>query len=289
MIQSMTSFGRSQAKGDWGSAVWEIRSINHRYLEISIRLPEILRELEQSIRDCLHQYFQRGKIECSLRFYPGAKLGSILSINQGLLNQLIEMTTSISKTLPQDQPQLNLIDLLSWNGVVVEESIDINLFKDELIALFKQAASDMKEGRKREGSILAKVVTERVEKISLQVAEIKKYLPAVLTRQRDKILGRLEEAKVSLDPQRLEQEMVYYAQKIDISEELDRTLSHLSEVERSLKQSDSAGRRLDFMMQELNREANTLASKSVDPQITHAAVEMKVLIEQIREQVQNIE
>lgn len=289
MIYSMTSFGRSQSKNDWGMAVWEIRSINHRYLEINIRLPEVLRELEQSIRDCIHRYFHRGKIECSLRFYPGAKLGSSVSVNHSLLNQLIDMATKVSTTLPEKITQLNLIDLLSWNGVVVEEGIDIEVFKEDLIELFKKAAEDMKEGRKREGIVLAKAVSERADRILVQVAEIKKHLPGVLEKQRGKILNRLEEAKLSLDPQRLEQEMVYYAQKIDVSEELDRTLSHITEVDRCLTKGDSAGRRLDFMMQELNREANTLASKSVDPLITHAAIEMKVLIEQIREQVQNIE
>lgn len=289
MIHSMTSFGRSQIKDDWGMAVWELRSINHRYLEMSIRLPDILRELEPGVREVIQQHFQRGKIEISLRFYPGGQLGSSLSLNKDLLTQLVTIATQTSATVPQQITRLNLMDLLAWEGVLTQENIDISLIKDALLKLLQEAVNDLTAGRAREGAALVKGMQERMESIALEVTEIKKYLPAVIERQRDKIRTRLEEAKVSLDPQRLEQEMVYYAQRIDISEELDRTVSHLTEVTRTLKKGGAAGRRLDFMMQELNREANTLASKSVDPAITHCAVQMKVLIEQIREQVQNIE
>lgn len=290
MINSMTAFGRSQGKGEWGMAVWEIRSINHRYLEVSIRLPEMLRELEQSIRDILYNYFKRGKIECSLRFQPGAKLGSLIAVNETLVKELIAIATKINSTLPQESAtQLNLIDLMSWDGVVVEENVDINLVKEHILALFKQAANDLKEGRIREGKLLGEGIEGRLELIAQQVAVIKSNLPKVLEKQKEKILSRLEEAKVTLDEQRLEQEMIYFTQRIDVAEEIDRTLSHLIEVKRALASKEAAGRRLDFMMQELNREANTLASKSVDPIVTHAAVELKVLIEQIREQVQNIE
>ncbi len=272
-----------------GDGYLEIRSINHRYLEINIRLPEIVRELEQSVRENIHLFFKRGKVECSLRFYPGPKLGSLISINRNLLGQLIAIALEVNSSIAQGLSQLDLMKLLAWEGVVVQEGFDINLVCEELIILFRRAAEDLKESRRREGASLAQGIDERIENIAQQVVEIKKHLPGLVARQREKIMERLEEVKVSLDLTRLEQEMVYYAQRIDISEELERTLSHLAEVKRAFRTSDSAGRRLDFMMQELNREANTLASKSSDPVITHAAVEMKVLIEQIREQVQNIE
>lgn len=289
MIYSMTSFGRSQTKKDWGIAIWELRSVNHRYLEISIRLPDLLRELEPAIRDLVHQFFQRGKIECYLRFYPGARLGSLLTVNHNLLEQLIAVGTEMSKHVPQSISRINIADFLSWNGVIVEEPFDINLVRGDITSLFKEAAEELKEGRQREGKVLAKLIEERLSGIAAQVNQIEKHLPKMIERQREKILQRLEEAQVSLDPQRLEQEMVYFSQKVDISEEVDRTLSHIAEVKRTLTKGESAGRRLDFMMQELNREANTLASKSADALVTHSAVEMKVLIEQIREQVQNIE
>ncbi|MBA2654514.1 MAG: YicC family protein [Gammaproteobacteria bacterium] len=289
MIYSMTAFGRSQTKKEWGVASWEIRSINHRYLDFNIRLPDTLRDLEQHIREIAQEYFQRGKIECTLRFMPGSNLGATLSVNRGLLHQLIILANDIKADLPEKIISLNLIDLLSWNGVVEEESFDLGLVRDDLLNLFREAAQDLKEGRKREGATLTLGIQAKLTEIIKQVTEIKSYLPKIIERQREKIIYRLEEAKVALDQQRLEQEMIYFVQKMDVTEEIERTLSHINEVQRTLEKGDSAGRRLDFMMQELNREANTLASKSVEPQVTHAAVEMKVLIEQIREQVQNIE
>jgi uncharacterized protein (TIGR00255 family) len=285
----MTSFGRSQTKGDWGTAIWEIRSINHRYLEMTIRLPETLREIEQNVREILHNYFKRGKIECTLRFQPGAKLSSLITVNQALVKQLTSVATEIAGTLPSHSANINIMDLLSWNGVIVEENVDLDQVKEQLLDLFRQAAQDLQAGRQREGAILAQGIKERIENIGVLVEGIKKNLPKVIEKQQDKILSRLEDVRSNLDEQRLEQEMIYFTQKIDVSEEIDRTLSHLTEVKRSLAKEEAAGRRLDFMMQELNREANTLASKSADSTITHAAVEMKVLIEQIREQVQNIE
>lgn len=289
MISSMTAFGRCQVKKEWGMATWEIRSINHRYLEPSIRLPEMLRELEVSVRDSIYKQFKRGKVECTLKFYPSDHLGAQLSTNDALLKQLTVLATEVAATLPKDMARLNVVDLLSWHGVIAEETIDINLVKKDLIELFQQTAEDVQAGRRREGELLEEVIKQRLAQIRQQVAEVKSILPQVLERQREKIINRFNEVSLNLDEQRLEQEMVYFTQKIDVSEEVDRTLSHLAEVDRTLASREAAGRRLDFMMQELNREANTLASKSADPIITRAAVEMKVLIEQIREQVQNIE
>jgi uncharacterized protein (TIGR00255 family) len=285
----MTAFGRSQAKSEWGLAIWELRSVNHRYLEMSIRLPEVLRELEPSIREIIHQYFLRGKIECTLKFFPGPKLAALVNINYNLLDQLLNLATEVGKKLPSEMTRFNVAEFLSWQGVVVEESFDISSIREELLTSFRQAADDLKEGRKREGRVLATIIEEKLNKMASQVKKIEQQLPKLLERQREKIIQRLEEVKVNLDPQRLEQEMVYFTQKVDIAEEIDRTISHLAEVNRALQRGDSAGRHLDFMMQELNREANTIASKSADTLVTHAAVEMKVLIEQIREQVQNIE
>lgn len=289
MICSMTGFGRCQAENDWGFAIWEIRSINHRYLEINLRLPEILRELEQNVRTIIHQMFQRGKIECSLRFHPGQKFDSLISINHNLLNQLIAIIQEISTSMPQEIVRLELMQLLAFEGVVVEKHFDLSPLKEDLLSLFKSAAKDLQGSRKREGENLATGIQERIKKLTKHVKAIQKQFPVTVNRQRQRLMQRFEEVKLGLDTTRLEQEMLYYAQKMDISEELDRTTSHLKEVSRILKKEEGAGRKLDFMMQELNREANTLASKSTDAFITHTAVEMKVLIEQIREQVQNIE
>jgi uncharacterized protein (TIGR00255 family) len=288
MIYSMTAFGRAQMKSDLGVAVWEIRSINHRYLEINTRLPEILREMEQYVREIIRQRFQRGKIECTLHFHPGSQFGSLIAINRHLLDQLITVANDVANYLPEKLVHVNLVDLLAWKGVI-EENFDIGAIREGLLNLFKEAADDLKAWRQREGAMLVQGIEERLEKIISEIEKVKQYLPDILRKQRNKVLLHLEEARVNLEPQRLEQEMVYYAQKIDVSEEIERAVSHVAEAKRTLIKGKSVGRHLDFIMQELNREANTLASKSVDTQVTHAAIEMKVLTEQIREQVQNIE
>lgn len=288
MIYSMTAFGRSQVKADWGTAIWEIRSVNHRYLDITVRLPEILREIEQKTREILHNSIQRGKVECILRFQPGPKLGKLITINQQLLEQLVDVSKNITHVLPEIST-VNVVDLLAWNGVVAEDESSYVGISPQLIALFEGAVKDLVAARGREGEALRDLILTRVDNINELVKTVRKRLPLILQKQQEKILARLSEAKLQLDQQRLEQEMVYLAQKIDVDEELDRLQSHIAEVKRILKTDTSTGRRLDFMMQELNREANTLAAKSVDADVTHAAVEMKVLIEQIREQVNNIE
>lgn len=284
----MTAFGRSQVKADWGTAIWELRSVNHRYLEITVRLPEILRELEQKIREILHNSIQRGKIECNLRFQAGSHLGKLFTINQHLLSQLIKASREISDSLPE-KSMISVTDLLSWNGVLTEDEASYATVNDKIIQLFENAVNDLVLAREREGKVLRDLILNRVESINVQVEQVRKRLPMILQKQQEKILSRLAEAKLQLDQQRLEQEMVYLAQKIDVAEELDRLQSHTEEVKRILNVDKSTGRRLDFMMQELNREANTLAAKSIDADVTHSAVEMKVLIEQIREQVNNIE
>jgi uncharacterized protein (TIGR00255 family) len=289
MVYSMTAFGRSQKKGNWGVATWEVRSVNHRYLEVSIRLPEALREIEQNIREIVNQYVERGKVECTLRFQPGAGLGTNFSLNENLLSQLIRSSQAAVSRLPDPLVRINVVDLLAWPNVLIEGHLDLTDVKGELLALFKEAMSELKEGRGREGKVLAKMISDRLKSLQREVKKVGTILPSVIDRQREKIIQRLAEVRTTLDPERLEQEMVYYVQRVDMSEEIDRILSHIAEVERSLQDLKPTGRRLDFMMQELNREANTLASKSMDQEITYAAVEMKVLIEQMREQVQNIE
>jgi uncharacterized protein (TIGR00255 family) len=290
MIYSMTAFGRSQKKGNWGMVTWEVRSVNHRYLEVSIRLPEALREIEQNIREIVSQYIQRGKVECTLCFQSGAGLGTNFSINENLLNQLIKSSQAVVSRLPHPVvANINVIDLLAWPDVIIEGNLDLAEVKGELLDLFKEAMSELKEGRAREGKVLAQIISDRLKSLEREVEKVANILPSVIDRQREKIIQRLAEMMTNLDPDRLEQEMVYYVQRVDMSEEIDRILSHIAEVERSLQDLKPTGRRLDFMMQELNREANTLASKSMDQEITYAAVEMKVLIEQMREQVQNIE
>ncbi len=286
MIASMTGFGRSQEKISWGVAIWEVRSVNHRYLEISLRLPEIFRELEQVIREILYKHVHRGKIEVFLRFQPDASFAN-LTINQALLDYLIESSQAVMTRLPS--AEINAVDLLAWQGVMTEGQLDLKKMREPLLALFEKATEELKAGREREGQLLANAIEVRLTALSNEIIKIQSLLPRMVNKQREKIIQRMEEIKINLDPQRFEQEMVYYGQRLDVSEEIDRTLSHIIEIKRALGHSQPAGRRLDFMMQELNREANTLASKSTDSDITHAAVEMKVLIEQMREQVQNIE
>jgi uncharacterized protein (TIGR00255 family) len=284
----MTAFARGQDKGDWGNAIWELRSINHRFLDIVIRLPDILREIEPEIRKLVHDNFQRGKIECILKFHTGYENTSELSVNDRLLEQLTKIANHTTNFFP-GVGRVDISHLLSWPGVVYEETNDISSIYPVLIQLFNKAVDDLKKYREKEGGILKKLILDRLVEIENQIQSVKEILPKIIPYQQDKIKNRLDEAKIQLDQQRLEQELVYYAVKIDISEELDRLETHINEVRRTLQKGNSVGRRLDFLMQELHREANTLSAKSTDSKITHAAVEMKVLVEQIREQVQNIE
>ncbi|MBD9483137.1 YicC family protein [Pseudomonas sp. PDM14] len=287
MVHSMTAFARVEGAGANGTLSWELRSVNHRYLEPHLRLPEAFRDLEGAVREALRQGLSRGKVECTLRFAED-NAGKALQIDSERARQLIAAAESVASLIKQPAP-LNPLEVLAWPGVLVADAADPQALNAAALALFNQALSELKNGRGREGTELAKLLDERLDGILAEVASMRELVPQMLAGQRQKILDRFNEMKAELDPQRLEQELVMLAQKSDVAEELDRLSTHVTEVRRVLKAGGAAGRRLDFLMQELNREANTLGSKAFDPRSTQAAVNLKVLIEQMREQVQNIE
>jgi len=289
MIYSMTAFARSQREGSWGQLVCEMRSINHRYLEISLHLPEILRVYDMTVRERIRQKIKRGKIECAVRFqHPADASGSMLEINETYAKEVCSATDKIAKFLKNAAP-VSPADILRFNGVLETREANLEHLEKELFAQIDQTVDELVSARAREGEELKQLFLQRMDAMQQEVAKVRKALPDIMKLQRDKLLKRFTDVKLELDPNRLEQEMVMYAQKIDVAEELERTETHIVEVRRVLKQGGPIGRRMDFLLQELNREANTLGSKSTDTVVTHTAIEMKVLIEQVREQVQNIE
>ncbi|MDA0425178.1 YicC/YloC family endoribonuclease [Stutzerimonas frequens] len=287
MVHSMTAFARSEQAGTHGTLSWEIRSVNHRYLEPHLRLPEAFRDLEGQVRDALRKGLSRGKVECTLRFAEENQRSS-LQVDRERASQLIAAAESVAALIRQPAA-IDPLQVLGWPGVLVADAADPQALNQSALELFHKALAQLKEGRRREGAELAKLLEERLDSILAEVATLREQVPQMLAAQRQKILDRFNEMAAELDPQRLEQEMVLLAQKSDVAEELDRLSTHVGEVQRVLKAGGAAGRRLDFLMQELNREANTLGSKAFDPRSTQAAVNLKVLIEQMREQVQNIE
>ncbi len=288
MTRSMTAFARQQNNQTEGTLVWEIRSVNHRYLEPHLRLPDTFRALEGPLRDRLRKTLQRGKVECSLRFHPSDQSSNQLNVDLGLAAQVRDAAQQITELLVNPAP-LDALELLRWPGVLQQTELDMTALHKSALTLFDSALDELINNRHREGRELALLINQRLDAIAVIVIQVRARLPEILAKQRLNILNRLEDAKVSLDPNRLEQEMVLLAQKADVDEELDRLDTHITEVRRVLTQQDASGRRLDFLMQELNREANTLSSKSIVAETTQCAVELKVLIEQMREQIQNIE
>ena len=287
MIHSMTAFARAEQAGTHGTLSWELRSVNHRYLEPHLRLPESFRDLEGAVREALRNGLSRGKVECTLRFSDDST-GKALQVDLERAAQLVAAAESVANLIKQPAA-LNPLEVLGWPGVLVADAADPQALNQNALTLFTEALNELKRGREREGAELAKLLNERLDSILEQVATLRELVPQMLAGQRQKILDRCADMQAELDPQRLEQELVILAQKSDVAEELDRLSTHVSEVRRVLKTGGKAGRRLDFLMQELNREANTLGSKAFDTRSTQAAVNLKVLIEQMREQVQNIE
>jgi uncharacterized protein (TIGR00255 family) len=289
MIYSMTAFARVQSKSEHGSLVCEMRSINHRYLEISLHLPEVLRVLEMPIRERIRDVLKRGKIECLIRYQPGSGAeNSLFTVNETLANALCKASERIAVFMRQSTPA-SPTDILRFPGVLETKESDLGKLQKDVMSLIDKTLDDLVAARGREGEELKTLFLQRMDMMQQELGKVRERLPSVLVEQRERLLKRFADVKIELDPGRLEQEMVMFAQKIDIAEEIDRTETHVTEIRRILKQGGQVGRRLDFLLQELNREANTTGSKSSDTVITHAAVEMKVLIEQVREQVQNIE
>ena len=287
MIHSMTAFSRFEVKGDWGNAVWEIRSVNQRFLETYFRLPEQFRGIEPLLRERFRKQLNRGKVECNLRFNANAGAKNDLALNESLALKLIQHANWINdQTL---NCKINPLDVMRWPGVMEAAETDVSVIQAELLVGFEQALTDFIAARASEGENLKAMIEQRLVAITAEAEKVQTHMPEIIEWQRKRIIDKFTDANINLDSTRVEQELVLLAQKMDVSEELDRLTSHVSETIKILKKGGAQGRRLDFMMQEFNREANTLGSKSINTDVTASAVELKVLIEQMREQIANIE
>lgn len=287
MIYSMTAFSRVEIKGDWGNAVWEIRSVNQRFLETYFRLPEQFRGIEPVLRERFRKQLNRGKVECNLRFNANPATKSELALNEKLALQLIQHANWINEQTLNSQ--VNPVEVMRWPGVMEAPETDMTTIQAELLAAFDKALKDFIAARASEGENLKAMIEQRLDAISAEADKVQAHMPEVIAWQRNRIIEKFTDAKIDLDSGRVEQELVLLAQKMDVAEELDRLNSHVGETKKILKKGGAQGRRLDFMMQEFNREANTLGSKSINTDVTASAVELKVLIEQMREQIANIE
>ena len=288
MIYSMTAYARKEVKGDWGSAVWEIRSVNQRYLETYFRLPEQFRGLEPMLRERFRKRLARGKVECALRFEANPAAKGELTINETLANQVIKAAEQVMH-MTGELSRINPFQVMNWPGVMEAQEQDMDSVNKDLLAAFDEAIVEFIEARGREGDNMKALIEQRLEAIDAEVTKVRARMPEIIEWQRERLFSKFEDAKIELDSSRVEQELILLAQKSDVAEELDRLDSHVKEAHNILKKGGACGRRLDFMMQEFNRESNTLASKSISTDITASGVELKVLIEQMREQIQNIE
>jgi uncharacterized protein (TIGR00255 family) len=288
MIRSMTGFARREQQGSWGTLVCELRTVNHRYLEISLRLPDELKALDNEIRQTIGAALRRGKVDAGLYLKSTAGTQRALTVDLPLLDELLVRVEQVRDRLKQAAP-VSPIELLRWPGVVREAEADAAPALSASLALLREALNELNDTRFREGQRIRELLLSRCLAMRAQVQTVKARLPEVSQRIRARILEKIAQLGVMPEKERLEQELVLYAHKMDVDEELDRLAGHLDEVTAVLDSAEPAGRRLDFLMQELNREANTLSSKSQDGETTKAAVDMKVFIEQMREQVQNVE
>lgn len=287
MARSMTAFARQESQHSWGNLVWELRSVNQRFLEPHIRIPDSFNEIESVIRDQLRNSLSRGKIDCSLRFEV-SKAQQSIHVDEKLARQLINAAGQIGSLTTSPLP-IDTLAVLRWPGIMLDAKLDMDTVKKQAISLFADAVQDLNQGRAREGEQLVQLIVARLDSITEVVADVRDKMPMILQKQRELLLKRIAVLGIDVDAVRIEQEIALLAQKADVAEEIDRLDTHVQEVRRILQQKGAIGRRLDFLMQELNREANTLSSKSIVVETTNSAVELKVLIEQMREQIQNIE
>ena len=288
MVYSMTGFARVEARADWGELVWEVRSVNHRYLETFFRLPEDLRLFETKCRDIAAKKLKRGKIDCQLRFRKQLSDNQSLVMDEPLARQVVHLCHEVENILPHAS-SLDALNILRWPGVVKEPELEMDSVGQVVLDSFEQALEELLSMRAGEGERLKGMLLQRCDSMAAIVEEVRKNRPQVIEAIREKLNQRLQELTEKPDMDRLEQELVFQAQKLDVDEELDRLESHITEARDILQRDEPIGRRLDFLMQEFNREANTLGSKSSHVATTRASVDLKVLIEQMREQVQNIE
>ena len=288
MTLSMTAFARATGEFAGGAVVWEIRSVNHRYLEPSFKMQDSLRGLEPELRERLRQRINRGKVECSLRVQRTTAANAELTIDEARLQQVLTCARRVQFHVP-DSAALNPLEILAWPGVLAEAEAGDDVIVRAALSAFDESLKQLVEHRAREGAALRQIIENQLDSVAVIVEQVRANMPQLLDLQRQKLRDRLRELRAEIDSERIEQEIVLLAQKSDVEEELDRMLTHLKEVRRALRSNEPCGRRLDFLMQELNREANTLSSKSFASDTTQSAVELKVLIEQMREQVQNLE
>jgi uncharacterized protein (TIGR00255 family) len=288
MTASMTAFARLQSEHEFGTLVWEIRAVNHRYLEPLFRLPENLRQLELPLREMLRQTVQRGKVEAQLKQVVARGADSSVVLDESVVRQLSASLSAV-RTRFVDLADVDPIDLLRWPGLLQEPEVDQRQVEEAAMALFGAALQQFQQQRLREGKELQRLIEERLAQIGAIVAAIRQDLPKILAAQAERLKSQFADLQLQVEPARLEQEIVLVAQRADIHEELDRLDTHIKEVQHTFRQKGQVGRRLDFLMQEFNREANTICSKAVVTSTTFGAVELKVLIEQMREQIQNIE
>ena len=286
MIRSMTAWASAERATAWGTLSCELRSVNHRFLEVALRLPDDLRAAEPALRERIGARVSRGKVDAVLRLRsPDGAAG--LAVNQALVDQLATLAADLQGRFPQ--MRIGFTELLQYPGVVQGASVDTAGLQAEALAVLEQALDGFVAAREREGNALSAAIAERVDAVEQIAAQVRGLVPAIRDGQRAKLAARLADLPHPVEPGRMETELVMWLQKLDVDEELDRLASHIAEIRRILRQREPVGRRLDFLLQEFNREANTLGSKSVDARTSNAAVDLKVLIDQIREQVQNIE
>jgi uncharacterized protein (TIGR00255 family) len=287
MLRSMTAFASAEADTGHGALSIELRSVNHRYLELGLRLPEELRSMEPVVRERVAARLSRGKVDLGVRYKPATANEAGITLDEALVTRLSETAQALAARFPQ--LNVDFVSLLGWPGVMLDRDTDQESLRAEALALLDVALGEMVTAREREGERLGGFLRERLDAIEKIVADVRAHLPEVREALRARFDTRIAELKLPLEPGRVEQEVVLQMQRIDVDEELDRLTAHIAEARRNLDLQEAVGRRLDFLMQEFNREANTLGSKAADPRTTKAAVELKVLIEQMREQVQNLE
>lgn len=289
MIRSMTAFARKEAHEPWGILSWELRTVNHRFLEVSSRLPEELRDLDGPLRERTRKFLKRGKLDATLRFQATILAEGEIPVNKELAKRLVQAAVQLETLLGRPSAPVDILDFLRWPGVLDMQALDLEPVRLRALELLDSALAEIVESRSREGKQMQTLILKRCDAMEAEVDQVRERMPAVLSRVRTRLTERLAELQTQIDAERLEQEVVLLTHKLDVEEEMDRLRAHIIEVRRVLGQTQPVGRRLDFLMQELNREANTLGSKSADIETTRSSVEMKVLIEQMREQIQNIE
>jgi len=288
VTRSMTAFARQEEPTSQGDLTWEVRSVNHRYLETSLRLDERFRPLEMKIKKLFSKKLARGKVDASLRYKAPEQEQSTLNIDKKLAQSVIEHCDSLSLLTTRPAP-VDMLRVMQWPGVLQADSLDQEALNQSVMTALDRVIEELIVTRETEGAALEEMIEQRCIEINQIIIDVRARMPEILEQHKARLVERVADMQVTLDPERLEQEMVILAQKSDVAEELDRLQSHVNEVLNVLKRDEPTGRRLDFLMQELNREANTLGSKSINTDTTRYSVDLKVLIEQMREQIQNIE